>query len=253
MKDFTTNSAINATTKTSSYVNPHSPFGATYKMFSEYLGYDEENPLSYEEWVRIPSDRKAAVLYVQFYEQITLAWFKTKTAAATEESAVEAVIQYLMKNVAKIEADGYKFKPQYIYKVAYNCLYCVSIDPYKGQTAANSWYNNTQSQYINVGDDMLDIFDHIPDKSTCHDTFDVSEFWRIIESMGEDTLSVVAKLLGDTSTGKGNAGREFASRKDLTEDSFEPRKLPKVSKKDTEKIIEQLRANLSKFSEIYYA
>lgn len=234
------------------YVDPSTSFGATYKMFAEYLGYNEESPLSYDDWMKIPDDRKTAVLYVQFYPEITLAWSKTKTDAATEEAAVETVIQYLMKNTPKIENNPNRFKPGYIYKVAYNCLYCVSIDPYKGQTAAGSWYNNTQSPYITVGDDELDLFDYIPDGSNRQDTFDSAEFWAIIESMGEDTLSVVAKLLGDNSKGTSVIGRNLACRREVSDDDFKPRDLPKVSKKDQINIIEELKVKLAKFAEIYY-
>ena len=59
------------------------PFKATFNMFREYLGY--VRPLTYSEWMEVDPEDKAAVLYVQFYDQITLAWYKSRSFYAQEE------------------------------------------------------------------------------------------------------------------------------------------------------------------------
>lgn len=199
------------------------PFYATKSMFRNYINY--ERPLSYEEWLSVDDDKKAAVLYVQFFEQISLAWYKLKTKAAIEEECVSEVLMYLVKNVPIIKDNPSRFKPSYIYKVAYNCIYCKSMDPYKGQTAKTSWYNNTTSQYVQSGDDIVDLFDTICDSESVDMVSAREHFWKIIEDMGEDTLAVVDQLL--------NGGR-----------------LPAGVGAKKKQIIEQLKVNLISYKEV---
>ena len=224
---------------TCSYSAAQTPFHATKNMFRSYLNYEE--PLSYDEWLATADDNKAAVLFVQFFDQISLAWYKLKTDAAIEEDCVEEVLQYLMKNVPTIVDNPSRFSPKYIYRICYNCIYCKSIDPYRGQTAKTSWYNNTTSQYVQCGEDTLDLFDLASDDSVdSDDIMNREHFWAIIEDMGSDTLSVVAKLLGDT------------SRVKSTEDKFQPTELPKVSKAQEKEIIDQLKVLLAPYKDMYY-
>lgn len=169
------------------------PFYATRSMFRTYINY--KRPLSYKEWLSVDDDKKAAVLYVQFFEQISLAWYKLKTKAAIEEECVSEVLMYLIKNVPIIKEDGSKFSPSYIYKVCYNCIYCKSIDPYKGQTAKSSWYNNTCSQYIKSGEDELDLFDTVASNEDIDEVLAREHFWDTIESMGEDTVKLVEQII----------------------------------------------------------
>ena len=171
-------------------------FYATRNMFRNYVNY--ERPLTFEEWLSIDDDKKAAVLYVQFFDQITLAWYKLKTDAAIEEECVSEVLMYLIKNVPVIENNPSRFKPSYIYKVVYNCIYCKSIDPYKGQTAKTSWFNNTCPQFIQKGDDIVDVFDEISNTEDIDVTAAREHFWAIIEDMGDDVISVVENILNGT-------------------------------------------------------
>lgn len=171
-------------------------FYATRNMFRNYINY--ERPLTFEEWSSIDDDKKAAVLYVQFFDQITLAWYKLKTDAAIEEDCVSEVLMYLIKNVPVIESNPFRFKPSYIYKVVYNCIYCKSIDPYKGQTAKTSWFNNTCSQFVQKGDEIVDIFDEISNTEDIDVTAAREHFWAIIEDMGDDVIAIVENILNGT-------------------------------------------------------
>ena len=189
------------------------PFYATRAMFRNYINY--EKPLSYEEWLSVDDDDKAAVLYVQFFEQITLAWYKLKTKAAIEEECVSEVLMYLVKNVPIIKENPSRFKPSYIYKVAYNCIYCKSMDPYNGQTAKTSWYNNTTSQYVQSGDDIIDIFDTISDDEDIDAVACREHFWNIIEEMGDDALAVVDQLLNGTRLPAGVGAKKAKILEDL--------------------------------------
>lgn len=199
-------------------------FYQTRAMFRNYLNY--EKPLSYEEWLSVDDDNKAAVLYVQFFEQITLAWYKLKTKAAIEEECVSEVLMYLVKNVPIIKENPSRFKPAYIYKVAYNCIYCKSMDPYNGQTAKTSWYNNTTSQYVQSGDDIIDIFDTISDNEDIDAVSCREHFWNIIEEMGDDALAVVDQLLNGTRLPAGVGAKKA-------------------------KILEELRIKLISYKEVY--
>jgi hypothetical protein len=72
-------------------------FKTTYRYLKTATHYTK--PLSYDEWLNIADDLKVGVLFVQFYEQISLAWYKLRTAAAVEEECVSEVLAYLTKNV----------------------------------------------------------------------------------------------------------------------------------------------------------
>lgn len=203
-------------------------FYTTRAMFRNYISYTK--PLSFDEWMSIDDDKKAAVLYVQFFDQITLAWYKLKTDAAIEEECVSEVMMYLVKNVPIIKENPSRFKPSYIYRVCYNCIYCKSIDPYKGQTAKTSWYNNTTSNIVKVGDDVIDLFDTLMTDED--DYIDVDKtsareaIWKIIDDMGEDTAAIVDEILG----GK-KAGKRISNRR--------------------EEIIDNLRTRLACYKEVF--
>lgn len=298
-------------------------FYETFKLLKDSTNYTK--PLSYDEWLYVPDSLKVGVLYVQFYEQISLAWYKLKTKAAIEEDCVSEVLAYLSKNVYGIglqqlhsknlkkaksiykdrifeenvrrakrlhwrdirEANIDKaislhsndiiihylttgrimisdesllkllkpneyitdkqmvsylspqekvsddeilrwlkedkqeenltfdvhtskinektFKPSYIYRVVSNCLYCKSIDPYNGQTASTSWYNNVTSNVVMKDNSELDLFDTIPgaDSDEVADATivgtGIDKFWKLIENEDEDTISVINHILnGDT-------------------------------------------------------
>ena len=200
------------------------PFYATRSMFRNYINY--ERPLSWEEWMSVDDDKKAAVLYVQFFEQISLAWYKLKTKAAIEEECVSEVLMYLIKNVPIIKENPSRFKPAYIYKICYNCIYCKSMDPYKGQTAKTSWYNNTCSQYVKSGEDELDLFDTVVSNEDLDGVLAREHFWDIIESMGEDTVKLVEQII--------NSGR-----------------LPSRIGKQKAEIIESLKVALVSYKEAF--
>lgn len=100
-------------------------FNDTLNIFMQYIGYKE--PYTYAEWCNLPQDYKCAALYVQFYQQVNLAWLKANhtkngTQIADSEDCLSIVMQYLMKNVEKIEQDEARFTPNYIYTVCHQCL-----------------------------------------------------------------------------------------------------------------------------------
>ena len=149
-------------------------FKTTYNLFKSYVEsyISDTKSLDFESWMKLPQDLKAAALFVVFYEQITLAYIKLKTDACSEEECVSEVIRYLLKNVSKIENDPKRYRKSYIYTVAYNCIYCVSIDPYRGVTAENSWFNNTCSCWTQTSEgDELCLFDKVECNDAVYEGF----------------------------------------------------------------------------------
>lgn len=141
-------------------------FATTRELFANAVGYTR--PLSYDEWMETPTDCKAAVLFCQFYEQITLAWYKLASVYSVEADGVSEAIQYIIKNVDRIEQDPKRFSPSYMYKVMYNCLYCLCRDPNRYKAA----YQNETSNIVSCGDDTeFDLFDTATSGSDTCDTW----------------------------------------------------------------------------------
>jgi hypothetical protein len=111
-------------------------FAQTRQMFSEYTGVS--SPISYEDWVQQSEDMKAAILFVNFYEQITFAWFKTANEHLYEEYGVDEAVSICSKlcgaSFKRIQSNTNTksvmtpdtFKPSYIYRVMKNAFDCLT-------------------------------------------------------------------------------------------------------------------------------
>lgn len=257
-------------------------FYETKALFADYTHYT--HPLSYDEWLAVADQDKAAVLYVQFFDQITLAWFKTKSFFVIEEDGVSTVLQYLVKNVPLIQAAPAKFTPNYIYKVAYNCLYCISHDIKRD---IDRWENET-SNIVAYGEDELDLFDTVmSNRSEYDEDAESAEFWAIIDNMGPEALKVVNYLINSNQTlSKTRVSKSCRANAELFKDTdrlaevlsaldskekvynkkqtlessyhivnnyeLDPLKDIEVSLEEAEEIIEQLKLKLAKFKSVYY-
>ena len=171
------------------YVYPE--FYNTFKLYREYIGYSQ--PYSYRKWLRLRPEEQLAALYCQFYREITLAWSKVKTAWSIEEEGVECINQYLKKNVEIIKNDKKRFDPRYVYKVAYNCLYCLCIDPSKNKDR----YYNESSATFTCGDDEVDWFDLIGESE---DNVKVSNFGELqdkVEGLDDELQLYIAHMFGE--------------------------------------------------------
>lgn len=197
-------------------------FKETYNLFRSYINYSEE--YSYDEWLNSPEEHKVAILYCQFYKEITLAWNKVVSVYSQDTDGVDEVVQYLMKNVDKIKNDSKRFRPQYIYTVAYNCLYCLCRDLNKKKKI----YENECSNIVQHNDEELDLFDKVECAKETSVERHISDnekerFWSLIEDMGQDTVIVVSKLLNDpmnwSKTGKAKFTKKDYDK--ITEDRFQ--------------------------------
>lgn len=212
-------------------------FNETRNLFSRFTQYTK--PLSYEEWMEVPSSSKAAVLFVQFFDEITLAWYKTKSFFVEEELGVETMVQYLEKNVPVIEKDPKRFKSSYIYKVAYNCLYCISHDIKRDIQR----FELEVSNIVVCGEDELDLFDTVSKNESVESELDKEEFWSLIENMDLKTKKVINHLLN------GETLNKLTKRSPMYE--VDPLRDISVSVEEMEKIVAELKVKLAKFNEIF--
>ena len=200
--------------------NVQSPLYETMKLLRNYTGLTANQPLDYDEWMNLPSTHKSAALYVMFFNEITLAYYKSKSYYSPEEDNVSIVLQYLEKNVPILEKDKKRYSPKYIYRIAYNCMYCQSRDIKKDLER----YENEISNKVISGGEEFDLFDYVGDNSSIESTIFRENFWKIIESMGDEVGSVVENLLNGT-------------------------RLPAGVKQHKADIIAELKIRLSKFAD----
>lgn len=176
-------------------------FIETRSMFENTLCVDF--PLSYEGWLAVRDDLKAAALYVQFYNQITLAWKFAKSDFTSDEDGISTVMQYLIKNVPIIKADSKKYTERYMYRVAYNCMGCL-----RRVQRESDRYNLTTSNYaVNSEGIELDLFSTMIGEDA--DILDTllnnaceNEFYMIVETLDDDSKRVIESLLGGRVLGK---------------------------------------------------
>lgn len=207
-----------------------SAFNDTKVMFISYLNYKE--PLSFTDWSRLGLSDQVAALYVQFYDQIMMAWYRTKSFYTPEEDGVTTILQYLNKNAPIIEKNPKRFTTSYIYKVAFNCLYCICHDLQKPRSV----WENECSNIVSHDGDETDLFATLLGHDSEIDAYidfrenpeDVKDrFWYMIEHEGKDVIRFVDCML-----------------------SGEP--LPKRVAARSDRILETLQAKLADYKEYFY-
>ena len=144
-------------------------------------------PITWESWMNLDDNLKAAALFVNFFKEVTMAYNALKCYYLDEEDAISHVCQYLIKNVDKIKADRKRFTPAYIYRVAYNCILGFVRVPSRKDFA-----DNTTAQYFNIDGEEHDIFEIIEDDTDC---FKNAEFTRILENLSDEEKSMVSHLI----------------------------------------------------------
>ena len=212
-------------------------FRETRKIYSDYLQYTK--PLSYVEWVSLPEDHKAAALFVQFFDQIELAWYKAKSFFTSEEDGVYTTMQYLMKNVPIIRDNPKRFTPQYIYKVAYNCLYCICHDP----VIERIRYETTTSNVVPTDNGEVDLFDTtVSIHSRVEISYERNELWKALDSLGLKGQKVINHLLNNAPLKKYASNSCWAKNESLKD--------VEVSKEELEDIKLRIVAILAEFPEL---
>ena len=218
-----------------------SSFYETRNLFISFTGYVK--PWSYHEWKAAPEDQKAAILFIQYFNEITGAWNKANAFDfIPSEDGVSIVLQYLEKNVSRINENEKKFRAPYIRTVAYNCMYCICHDL---KSVQDRWDNEIPN-IVMSGEDEVDLFDTVVDTDSNADTvyFQESyeeEFWKAVESCGKEAEKVARYLLsGNASDLKKASSRKANRDKDLLADIS-------VKLEDVDAIVAELREKLAKF------
>lgn len=214
-------------------------FKEAFKRFSEFSGYNE--PISWDDWIKLRDrDTRVAILYCQFYNEITLAWYKAKADFVPDEDGLSCVLQYLIKNVPILEEDENKFSPAYIYRIAYNCMDCLRYI----QRDINR-HNTETTNVVFYDGEELDLCDLAPHRDMEYeDAQDRKEFWAIIASMGPEVEKVINHLVNEESLRRVPKKSQFHGIDPLTDIS--------VNEKKMKEIIEMLRVRLADFKSIYY-
>lgn len=161
----------------------------TRKLFLDYIGSD--GPWSYDEWVSLCDNYKAAVLYCQFFNTICLAYYKTMGFGVPVEDCISEALQYLNKNVSKIEKDESRYTEAYIYTVCYNCMFDLS-------RRKKFEYTDNEVGFIE-DENGKTILDYYSDGKNYYEEDSTElkrrEFWNLVADLNIDAKTVIAKLL----------------------------------------------------------
>lgn len=231
----------------------NSQFVQTKNMFKDYLSGYPKHP-TFEEWNNASEDDKAALLYVTFFQEITLAWYNAVTSNGivyvTQEDGVSTVIQYLMKNVEKISQDSERYTPKYIYQVCYNCLLslwrtrgtdmqrCAAEVSPDYEIAENSLHGN------NAKSGVVNLWDLVPSEDEDLETQQTKEaIWNIIRHMGPKAEKVVNHLINPSDTLHKVSSKSSERPIDRLADVS-------VTKTEYEEILAELRIKLAPFKDV---
>lgn len=168
-------------------------FYETRNLFIQYTQFVK--PLTFDQWKLVPQDHKAAVLFVQFFDQVCMAWNKyNKLEMVPAEDGVSTVLQYLEKNVAKILDEPARFTPAYIYRVAYNCMSCICW----GEKMDNRLKETPCTVECDGAEvNLLDYAGYTT--QSAEDSFELEELrnkiWSIIEDEGLEAEKVAKYLI----------------------------------------------------------
>lgn len=169
-------------------------------------------PITFDEWFSLPDSHKAAALFINFYNQITLAWTKAKADFTEDEDGLSIIMQYLMKNVPIIECNPKRYSANYIYRVAENCMKClrrVKSEIARDKECMSEWYTNN-SCYGDTGTtDEASYFDcvgmdELADK--LHLAADI--LYDLYGELDRDEKAVINNILKGTKLTKKSKERE---------------------------------------------
>lgn len=213
-------------------------FYETRNLMRSYTGYIK--PLSYDEWTNVPDNQKSAVLFVQFFNPIVKAWEKANNFGfIPSEDGVSVVLQYLEKNVSVILNDPKRFTPQYIYRVAYNCMYCICHDL---QRVKDMWEHEVPNIVSSDGEE-LDLFDTVvSDSDASKEAFSSllsKNFWSVLGDIDKKTEKILNYLL---SKDPKDLKKKSKRAKDYAAD---PLRDIEVSLDEVEAKVEELKEKLS--------
>ena len=180
-------------------------------MFTAALNI--ESKLSFEEWMKLPDDYKAAALYVNFFDNITMAYAKCADLCVDENDALSTLLQYLEKNVAIIMEHPERYKPAYIFTVSKNAMSPLrriqknrDRVTYVKSPEINDTWNSQRISGPTIEDGINCAFAYLedPDQTPIDDDRDYirDEIDTIIGKLDKTTLSVIDHLIYNVKLGK---------------------------------------------------
>lgn len=222
-----------------------SQLAQTKQLFRAYL-FDYTFPISYEEWYQADEDSKAALLFVNFYKEIALAWSKWTAPYFSQEDGVSIAMQYITKQVDKLMVNPKLFTPQYFYAVLWNAFggYVRSrvTDKLRCDSEMSCFVEETdglgQSTVVNI----IDLF---PSHDDDYEVAQAKEaIWTIIESLGPKAEKVVNHLINPKDSLRRTSKKDISWEKDRLRDVF-------VSSEEYPIIIEQLESALEPYLDYF--
>lgn len=217
-----------------------SEFTTTYSLFHNYLNF-LHFPITFEEWMNLDESDKAAALYVNFYKEISLAWYKNKFSYVEEEEGVSTVLQYLVKNCEIVSKDNHKFSGAYIYKVCANCIYCLRNIKRNADAEKYNLYNEVRDEVNDTEVNLYDLAPYIEDPYEVKVAREI--IWNTISTMGLKTEKVVNHLItGDSLRRTQKRSKEYA--KDRLRDV-------QVDAKEYDEIVDSLKEHLAPYVDLF--
>lgn len=168
---------------------------------------DCDYPLSYEEWMALPDDMKVAALFVNFFDTITLAWYKAQAEYIEENDGISVLMQYLLKNIPTIKGNAKKYNEKYIYTISWN-----SMASLRRVKAAQDRYNMTIPQYAATDEGEFDLFTTLQDPADITECDEVQKAVRSIMDIylkaDAPTKEVISHIVNGTKIGKRTQKKE---------------------------------------------
>ena len=217
-------------------------FSQTYSMFCDALPYTKD--ISYNNWLSADDEYKAAMLYVNFYKEITLAWCNAVVSRGivfiSQDDGVSTVLQYLMKNVPIIMAEPSRYTKEYIYRISYNCFSSLWATRGTEQQRCSVEIANEYTE----GDVDVNLWDLVPSTDEDLETQQTKEaIWNIIRHMGPKAEKVVNHLINPSDT-LHKVSRKASDRdKDRLADVS-------VSPSEYDAIVAELRVQLAPYKDV---
>lgn len=218
-------------------------FIQTRNMFREYLSGYPEHP-TFEEWNNASEEDKAALLFVSFYQEVTLAWYNAVVSKnivyLSQEDGISTALQHLMKNVSKISADKNRYCSKYIYRVVYNSFWGIWRTRENEKLRSACEYSNEYTD----GDVSVNLWDLVPSEDDDIETQETKEaIWNIIRHMGPKAEKVVNHLINPKDTlhkiSQSSSERPYDRLADVS-----------VSNTEYEEILAELRVKLEPYKDI---
>lgn len=205
--------------------------------FSE--GAQFSSDLTFEEWSQKPEDLKAAILFVQFYNQITMAWDKAfqRYQFIDEEDALSIAMQYLQKQVDRNLMTEERFTPQYIYQVAWNAISALGWTRRDQDRSANE-----VSEVVQTSEGEVSLYDTVVDSQSgdFEEILNNRELMNIIANLDDKSQKVLNHLVNGESLWKVRPSSPTYESDPLANVS--------VSKKEVPQIIEDLKKLLYSYA-----